>query len=152
MRQSTLSIGKQMPVASISSTLNQLATDFDMDDVIADFISQHPELSNYSDLIVKQYREFMENAKNGLPLSVPNDAVDLLWHVHICHTLSYHRFCDTIAGEYIHHTPKNSKFSTLKIHLSDNVKTGCTANDGISALFANSKGCTANDGISALAA
>ena len=31
--------------------------------------------------------------------------VDGFWHVFIWHTIAYHRFCNLIAGRYIHHHP-----------------------------------------------
>lgn len=35
----------------------------------------------------------------------PSVAVDYGWHTFILHTQAYSRFCDEIAGQYIHHNP-----------------------------------------------
>lgn len=31
--------------------------------------------------------------------------IDEFWHTFICFTRKYHRFCDQVAGRYIHHEP-----------------------------------------------
>lgn len=52
------------------------------------------------------YKQFMAIAAchADIKLSVPA-AVDRVWHLHILHTIEYFRFCDAIAGRYLHHTP-----------------------------------------------
>lgn len=37
---------------------------------------------------------------------IPEKDVDEYWHRMILHTLWYHEFCQTIIGEYYHHTPE----------------------------------------------
>jgi hypothetical protein len=128
-----------------------LINKFDIEDVVNDFIKQHPQLSDFTNQIVEQYCEFMQKAKTEIALDVPNDAVDLLWHIHMYHTISYFKFCDMIAGKYIHHTPSCSKYSSLKIASCTSVTKGCKQNDEIT-ILSHSKGCKQNDEIAALAA
>jgi len=56
----------------------------------------------------------------GESLTIPTKLVDFIWHAHILHTKQYFQFCETIAGQYIHHTPelydeKNYKDSVKNI-------------------------------------
>lgn len=55
---------------------------------------------------VEAYKQFMAVAAchPDTKLSVPI-TVDPAWHAHILHTIDYFRFCDAIAGRYLHHTP-----------------------------------------------
>jgi len=39
-------------------------------------------------------------------LTIPTAVVDAIWHAHILHTKDYINFCETLAGHYIHHTPR----------------------------------------------
>ncbi len=43
----------------------------------------------------------------GEPLS-PSELVDVGWHTFILHTHDYARFCDRIAGRFIHHVPTDT--------------------------------------------
>ncbi|WP_410589150.1 glycine-rich domain-containing protein [Amycolatopsis sp. lyj-23] len=40
------------------------------------------------------------------PGLAPSPLVDLGWHAFILHTEEYTRFCDRVAGRYIHHVPE----------------------------------------------
>ncbi|MEW2507897.1 hypothetical protein AB0878_46290 [Amycolatopsis sp. NPDC047767] len=41
---------------------------------------------------------------NGGSLA-PSEQVDLGWHAFVLHTRDYARFCDEVAGRFIHHVP-----------------------------------------------
>lgn len=64
----------------------------------------------YCKAVAQEYRKFIELcASTGsaqLGLSGP---VDCFWHEHILFTQDYHRFCEKVAGFYIHHRPSPSK-------------------------------------------
>ena len=58
------------------------------------------------DKVMPQYRSFFYLAaftKEKLP--VPSKAVDGIWHTAILYTIEYAKFCQYIAGNFIHHTP-----------------------------------------------
>ena len=44
----------------------------------------------------------------GAELS-PSKAVDVGWHTWILHTVDYARFCDQVAGRFIHHVPTDNE-------------------------------------------
>jgi len=45
--------------------------------------------------------------------------VDPWWHSHILHTEQYHRFCQRVVGEYMHHSPLDS----TNVSQVENVRT-----------------------------
>jgi|GEM_PF-1866879 len=58
------------------------------------------------DKVMPQYRSFLYLAaftKENLP--VPSKDVDGIWHEAILHTTEYAKFCQDIAGNFIHHVP-----------------------------------------------
>ncbi len=61
-----------------------------------------------------QWREVLEALRDwfavarrarNLPLSMPSQAVDEAWHEFILMTRSYHDFCSSALGRYLHHVP-----------------------------------------------
>jgi len=44
-------------------------------------------------------------AANGKFVSMPSQAVDVLWHEFILFTRNYEHFCQRALGQYLHHTP-----------------------------------------------
>jgi hypothetical protein len=44
-------------------------------------------------------------AAGGKFVSMPSQAVDVLWHEFILFTRQYERFCKQALGQYLHHTP-----------------------------------------------
>ncbi|MGQ0840775.1 glycine-rich domain-containing protein [Actinokineospora sp.] len=61
----------------------------------------------------------------GLALS-PSKAVDVGWHTFVLHTFDYARFCDSVAGRFIHHNPIRT----------DDIRTGAALKRTMSALRA----------------
>lgn len=47
----------------------------------------------------------------------PSLLVDLAWHEFILFTKSYHHFCTTKLGKFIHHTPDDNKVSNNRNYL-----------------------------------
>ncbi len=45
------------------------------------------------------------------PLS-PSTQVDIGWHAFVLHTLDYAKFCERVAGRFIHHVPTDDKTAT----------------------------------------
>lgn len=72
-----------------------------------------------------EYKKFMsalvsEKRYGEMPISEP---VDQFWHTHILFTRDYTRFCQAVAGEYIHHTPTSS---TAERHSLENAYESVT--------------------------
>jgi len=53
-----------------------------------------------------EYKRFLHLIKkfSGFQI-VPHKIMDLMWHQHILDTRAYHKDCDKIFGEYLHHFP-----------------------------------------------
>lgn len=45
-------------------------------------------------------------------VSVPNKAVDEVWHTFLLYTKEYADFCKQLCGYFIHHCPENSVYAT----------------------------------------
>lgn len=61
------------------------------------------------------YKRFLMEAKrhpnSGL---VPTVTVDEFWHAHILDTERYHKDCNVIFGEYLHHRPSYTEVATCE--------------------------------------
>ena len=60
---------------------------------------------------IDEYRDFLQRRRddpaiNSRPLSKDMDEV---WHAHILHTKKYAEDCQSIFGEFLHHTPHASQ-------------------------------------------
>lgn len=42
-------------------------------------------------------------------VAMPSKLVDACWHVFICDTRNYARFCEVVLGRFLHHEPPNSE-------------------------------------------
>ncbi len=65
-----------------------------------------------------EYCRFMAllTAYRDVGYTIPiSDMVDPFWHAHVLDTHSYHAFCTTVAGEYIHHVPLVSQAEEIKL-------------------------------------
>lgn len=64
------------------------------------------------DSVINEYRKFIrakvELKDFNAELLSPSPLVDVVWHAHILMTKDYFSFCNTIAGEFIHHNINNS--------------------------------------------
>ena len=78
---------------------------FDLSEV-AEYVSErYPAID--INKAVTQYRYFIYlTVATGKNAPVPSDEVDLIWHAAILHTRDYFRFCQEVAGYFIHHQPK----------------------------------------------
>jgi hypothetical protein len=69
---------------------------------------QHPALTlKECQLVAHALRQFfLAYLKCGrLPVAMPSQIVDELWHAFILHTRAYERFCASAFGRFLHHTP-----------------------------------------------
>lgn len=72
------------------------------------------------DIPLEVAREHEKELKRYLALCAANPGkaygmsavIDDLWHIFICYTTDYHRFCKEVAGYYIHHQPTNNEDRT----------------------------------------
>ena len=79
--------------------------EYDLSSISEQFAIENPEFSNEITAIENEYRHFiylLANSDLCLALKA-SDEVDEYWHVHILNTPEYVKFCDEVAGEYIHH-------------------------------------------------
>jgi hypothetical protein len=67
----------------------------------------HPELPiELCGRIQRQALEFLDACAKSPGTSItPSVMVDLGWHNFILHTKNYFKFCEALAGGYIHHNP-----------------------------------------------
>jgi len=56
---------------------------------------------------------YLEGGKAGA--LAPSREVDALWHNFILNTRSYHRFCQAVYGEYLHHVPAGGEADVEKV-------------------------------------
>lgn len=73
----------------------------------ARLVADHGLEAGYADRVMGQALAFLAACAantTGAPLA-PSAAVDLGWHVFILHTRDYARFCERLAGRFIHHEP-----------------------------------------------
>jgi hypothetical protein len=62
-----------------------------------------PEFCNEAESL---YRKFLAlNARYPGRKICPTGPIDEFWHAHIVDTRAYHRDCDLVLGEYLHHFP-----------------------------------------------
>lgn len=60
---------------------------------------------------IEEYRHFLKavlernEKEDSLESLSPDRVVDIVWHTHILFTQKYHKDCDTIFNQYIHHEP-----------------------------------------------
>lgn len=53
-----------------------------------------------------EYKRFLHlNKKFSNATIVPHGVMDDMWHQHILDTRAYHKDCETVFGEYLHHFP-----------------------------------------------
>jgi hypothetical protein len=56
---------------------------------------------------LRQYFQLCRQAKRRL-VSMPSQAVDVLWHEFILHTRQYQQFCRQGIGHFLHHVPSEA--------------------------------------------
>ena len=60
-----------------------------------------------AELLVREAKRYVYLAHvNDYPV-VPSEEIDHAWHEMILITKSYHDFCNTLCGEYVHHVPSS---------------------------------------------
>lgn len=64
----------------------------------------HPELKSEIDNLMLQYRKFIYLCgKSNLPMAVPSEKVDYIWHLHLQQNWSYNPFCLEVADRIVIH-------------------------------------------------
>jgi hypothetical protein len=56
---------------------------------------------------LREYFQLCRMAKRRM-VSMPSQAVDVLWHELILHTRQYQQFCDKAIGRFLHHVPSEA--------------------------------------------
>lgn len=66
--------------------------------------------------IADQALAFLAACGKATEALAPSETVDIGWHTFILYTREYAKFCDNIAGRFIHHVPddENEKTSNMK--------------------------------------
>lgn len=61
---------------------------------------------SFAERVMRQALAFLKAcADNPMARLSPSNPVDLGWHAFILHTAEYARFCENVAGRFIHHSP-----------------------------------------------
>lgn len=60
-----------------------------------------------ADLLVREAKRYTYLVSQVDFEPVPSEEIDQAWHEMILLTKSYHRFCDTFCGGYVHHEPSS---------------------------------------------
>src|SRR5690349_10411473 len=97
---------------SLQAVLYERLRTFDFDEgkpeltFIARLAHENGWSEKYASRAVQEYRRFLLLAMTaGHPVS-PSDAVDQVWHLHLCSTQSYwDRLCSVVLGKPLHHHP-----------------------------------------------
>lgn len=75
---------------------------------------RYPHLSEqqtaHALLGLRQYFQLCRQARRQL-VSMPSQAVDVLWHEFILHTRQYQQFCNQSIGRFLHHVPSEAMLS-----------------------------------------
>ena len=61
---------------------------------------------------VASYKRFLhccQIARGEGERLTPSEAVDEVWHYHVLDTRRYHEDCQRLFGQYLHHTPSDTK-------------------------------------------
>lgn len=64
------------------------------------------------DRVEMKYRIFLQLVRNCRPgdTVAPTKEIDIYWHHHILDTEKYHRDCQALFGNYLHHYPYSGIF------------------------------------------
>ena len=77
---------------------------WNLDQVKRFLVNRWKYIESEADKLILEYRRFMiltlEHQDQVVPVS---DAVDEVWHAHLLFTEDYPKFCQAVAGEYLHH-------------------------------------------------
>ncbi|WP_433241491.1 glycine-rich domain-containing protein [Streptosporangium sp. CA-135522] len=66
----------------------------------------HPEHAHQAEQIMTEALAFLGTCAVNPGASLgPSDLVDIGWHTFLMYTEDYARFCEDVAGRFIHHTP-----------------------------------------------
>lgn len=69
-------------------------------------VEEHGWTPEFCDEAESLYRKFLAlNARYPGRKVCPTGPIDEFWHAHIVDTRAYHRDCDLVFGEYLHHFP-----------------------------------------------
>ncbi|GIF09939.1 glycine-rich domain-containing protein [Actinoplanes siamensis] len=80
------------------------------DRLVRRIAAEHPELApDMPARIMDQALAFLgATATTTQPIG-PSELVDIGWHTFILYTVDYARFCDDVAGRFIHHVPNEDE-------------------------------------------
>lgn len=74
--------------------------------------------------VIREYKRFLYLAVTGAGLTVPSDAVDQAWHLHVCDTRSYlEDLCDRVLGRMLHHLPSRGGAAEWRRHTEGYAET-----------------------------
>ena len=78
---------------------------------------EHGWSAAFAARVVHEYRRFLLLAATDESLTVPSDAVDQAWHLHLVDTHAYwDQLCSSVIGKALHHTPSRGGDAELEHH------------------------------------
>jgi hypothetical protein len=104
--------------------------DNNSEDFISRVMNENLWNRDYTLRVIEEYKKFIWlSVKMAVS---PSHQIDQVWHTHILYTKDYTDMCNTLAGQYIHHNPTNSKDKTIQgIKPYNNTKKGYEDHFGI---------------------
>jgi len=63
----------------------------------------------HAERIMDQALAFLGACADSSEQLAPSDTVDIGWHTFILYTRDYARFCERVAGRFLHHVPNDGK-------------------------------------------
>ena len=77
---------------------------------------EHGWSAAFASRVVHEYRRFLLLAATEESITVPSDAVDQAWHLHLVDTHAYwDGLCSTVMCKALHHTPSRGGMLNLNI-------------------------------------
>lgn len=119
----TVAVSPPMPIPDASKTI-AAALAFPMDYVVRRYAKDNGlplEVAKEHEAEVKKYLALcVLHPGGGLGMS---RIIDELWHTFIWFTHDYHRFCERVAGRYLHHGPATEEDLKSGKNIEDYLRT-----------------------------
>lgn len=86
--------------------IEKIATDFDLSDVTLRYCAEHGLPRHVGDLHARELLRYFVISTLfedvSFPMAGPSDH---FWHIFLLFTRKYNRFCEDVAGKFLHHEP-----------------------------------------------
>lgn len=91
---------------SVQEEKQQILDNWDSSRLYKYFLKKNPELASRYDSLLAQYKSYLLLcALSALPLAVPSEEVDELWHRHLEMNSDYNKLTMALTGKILVHNP-----------------------------------------------